>query len=96
MHSKIHAVDEQIRNLVSLRVELNRLSKDWDKRWRRTKQDSRISLEKSGHQKCVSAHQAHAYASTRGSAPALNTPVFASMMMAALDARDQGGATCNL
>ena len=37
MHSKIRAVDEQIRNLVSLRVELNRLSKDWDKRLRRTK-----------------------------------------------------------
>jgi DNA-binding transcriptional MerR regulator len=37
MHSKIRAVDEQIRNLVSLRVELNRLSKDWNKRLRRTK-----------------------------------------------------------
>lgn len=37
MHSKIRAVDEQIRNLVSLRVELNRLSKDWDKRLRRAK-----------------------------------------------------------
>ena len=37
MHSKIRAVGEQIRNLVSLRVELNRLSKDWDKRLRRTK-----------------------------------------------------------
>src|SRR5580693_5070824 len=37
MHSKIRAVDEQIRNLVSLRVELNRLSKDWDKRLRQTK-----------------------------------------------------------
>lgn len=36
MHSKIRAVEEQIRNLVSLRVELNRLSKDWDKRLRRT------------------------------------------------------------
>src|SRR6266566_2538905 len=41
-------------------------------------------------------YQAHAYASTRGSAPALSTPVFTSMMMAALDARDQGGATRNL
>jgi len=37
MHSKIRAVDEQIRNLVSLRVELTRLSKDWDNRLRRTK-----------------------------------------------------------
>jgi len=37
MHSKIRAVDDQIRNLVSLRAELNRLSKDWDKRLRRTK-----------------------------------------------------------
>lgn len=37
MDSKIHAVDEQIKNLVSLRVELNRLSKDWDRRLRRTK-----------------------------------------------------------
>lgn len=37
MHSKLRAVDEQIRNLVSLRGELNRLSKDWDKRLRRTK-----------------------------------------------------------
>jgi hypothetical protein len=41
-------------------------------------------------------HHAHAYASTRGSAPALSTPVFASMRMAPLDARDQGGATRNL
>ena len=37
MHSKIRAVDEQIRNLVSLRVELNRLSKEWDERLRQTK-----------------------------------------------------------
>src|SRR5260370_21711140 len=37
MHSKIRALDEQIRNLVSVRVELNRLSKEWDKRLRRTK-----------------------------------------------------------
>jgi len=37
MHSKINAVDEQIKNLMSLRVELNRLSKDYDKRLRRTK-----------------------------------------------------------
>ncbi len=36
MYSKIRTLDEQIRNLVSLRVELNRLSKDWDKRLRRT------------------------------------------------------------
>jgi DNA-binding transcriptional MerR regulator len=36
MHSKIRAMDEQIRNLVSLRVELNRLLKGWDERLRRT------------------------------------------------------------
>ena len=47
-------------------------------------------------QRIYRPHHAHAYASTRGSAPALSTPVFASMMMAALDARDQGGATRNL
>jgi DNA-binding transcriptional MerR regulator len=37
MRSKIRNVDGQIRNLISLRVELNRLSKEWDKRLRRTK-----------------------------------------------------------
>jgi DNA-binding transcriptional MerR regulator len=37
MHSKIRTLDEQIRNLISLRVELNRLSKEWDKRLRRAK-----------------------------------------------------------
>jgi DNA-binding transcriptional MerR regulator len=37
MRSKIRDVDQQIRNLVSLRVELNRLSNEWDKRLRRTK-----------------------------------------------------------
>jgi DNA-binding transcriptional MerR regulator len=37
MHSKIREIDEQIGNLASLRVEMNRLSKDWDKRLRRTK-----------------------------------------------------------
>ena len=37
MRSKIRDIDEQIRNLVSLRVEMNRLSKAWDKRLRRTK-----------------------------------------------------------
>ena len=37
MRSKIRDVDQQIRNLVSLRVELNRLSKGWDKRLRQTK-----------------------------------------------------------
>ncbi len=37
MHSKIREIDEQIRNLVSLRVEMHRLSKDWDKRLRWTK-----------------------------------------------------------
>ena len=37
MRSKIRDIDEQIRNLVSLRVEMNRLSKAWDKSLRRTK-----------------------------------------------------------
>lgn len=37
MRAKIRDVDEQMRNLVSLRVELNRLSKEWDKRLRRAK-----------------------------------------------------------
>ena len=37
MHSKIRDIDDQIRSLVSLRVEMNRLSKAWDKRMRRTK-----------------------------------------------------------
>jgi DNA-binding transcriptional MerR regulator len=35
--SKIHDLDQQIRNLVSLRAEMNRLSREWDKRLRRTK-----------------------------------------------------------
>jgi len=38
MHSKIRDVDEQITNLVSQRVEMNRLSKAWDKRLRQTTQ----------------------------------------------------------
>jgi DNA-binding transcriptional MerR regulator len=37
MHSKIRDINQQIKNLVSMRVELNRLSKDWDRRLRRTK-----------------------------------------------------------
>ena len=37
MRSKIRDVNQQIRNLVSLRVELNRLSNEWDKRLQRTK-----------------------------------------------------------
>lgn len=37
MRSKIRAMDQQIRNLVSLRIELNRLSEDWDKRLRLAK-----------------------------------------------------------
>lgn len=37
MHSKIRDINQQIRNLVSIRVELNRLSKDWGRRLRRTK-----------------------------------------------------------
>ena len=48
MHSKIRAIDEQIRNLVSLRVELNRLSKDWDKRLRRTKPGQAARLLEAG------------------------------------------------
>lgn len=37
LRSKIHDLDQQIRNLVSLRAEMNRLSRDWDTRLRRTK-----------------------------------------------------------
>ena|SRR5882724_3482196 len=36
LRSKIHDLDRQIKNLVSLRAEMNRLSKEWDKRLRRT------------------------------------------------------------
>src|SRR3954449_12420061 len=39
---------------------------------------------------------AQAYASTRGSAPALRTPVFGSMAMAAFDPNDHAPADCNL
>ena len=37
LRSKIHDLDQQIRNLVSLRTEMIRLSKDWDTRLRRAK-----------------------------------------------------------
>jgi DNA-binding transcriptional MerR regulator len=37
LKSKIFQVDLQLRNLTSLRVELNQVSKDWDTRLRRTK-----------------------------------------------------------
>src|SRR6266699_1826733 len=37
LRSKLLAMDQQIRNLVSLRAEMNRLSKEWDKRLRQTK-----------------------------------------------------------
>ena len=37
LRSKIHNLDQQIRNLISLRAEMNRLSEEWDKRLRRTK-----------------------------------------------------------
>jgi DNA-binding transcriptional MerR regulator len=37
LRSKIHNLDQQIRNLVILRAEMNRLSKDWDKRLRLTR-----------------------------------------------------------
>jgi DNA-binding transcriptional MerR regulator len=39
MRSKILEMDQQIRNLVSLRAEMSRLSREWDKRLRRTKPD---------------------------------------------------------
>ncbi len=35
LRSKIHDLDHQITNLVSLRAEMNRLSREWDKRLRR-------------------------------------------------------------
>ena len=37
LHLKISNIDEQIRSLVSVRVEMNRFSKAWAKRLRRTK-----------------------------------------------------------
>jgi DNA-binding transcriptional MerR regulator len=37
LRSKIHNLDQQIKNLVSLRAEIYRLSRVWDKRLRRTK-----------------------------------------------------------
>jgi MerR family transcriptional regulator, copper efflux regulator len=37
LRAKIHDLDHQIRNLVSLRAEMNRLSREWDKRLRRTR-----------------------------------------------------------
>ena len=41
-------------------------------------------------------YHAQAYASVRGSVPALITPVFGSMTMAASEPLDQGPVTCNL
>jgi len=37
LRSKIHNLDHQIKNLVSLRGEMNRLSKEWDRRLRQTR-----------------------------------------------------------
>jgi DNA-binding transcriptional MerR regulator len=37
LRSKIHDLDQQITNLVSFRAEMNRLSREWDKRLRRTR-----------------------------------------------------------
>jgi DNA-binding transcriptional MerR regulator len=37
LRSRIHDLDQQIKNLVSLRAEMNRLSREWDKRLRRTR-----------------------------------------------------------
>ncbi len=37
LRSKIHGLSQQIKNLVSLRAEMNRLSREWDKRLRRIK-----------------------------------------------------------
>jgi DNA-binding transcriptional MerR regulator len=39
MRSKILEMDRQIRNLVSLRAEMSRLSREWDRRLQRTKPD---------------------------------------------------------
>jgi DNA-binding transcriptional MerR regulator len=36
LRSKIHNLDQRLKNLVSLRAEMHRLSKEWDKRFRRT------------------------------------------------------------
>src|SRR5258708_16154102 len=37
LRSKIHDLGQKIKNLVSLHAEMNRLSREWDKRLRRTK-----------------------------------------------------------
>ena len=37
LRSKIHNLDQQVKNLISLRAEMHRLSKEWDKRLRRTR-----------------------------------------------------------
>ncbi len=37
LHARIRDMSQQIRNLVSLRAEMNRLSREWDKRLRRAK-----------------------------------------------------------
>ena len=37
LRSKIHNLDQQIKNLVSMRAEMNRLSRDWNARLRRAK-----------------------------------------------------------
>src|SRR5689334_8355025 len=41
-------------------------------------------------------YQAQAYASVRGSVPALSTPVLGSMTIAAREPSDQGPVTCSL
>ena len=41
-------------------------------------------------------HHAHAYASTRGSAPALSTPFLSSITMPAFEPSDHGHATLSL
>jgi len=37
LRSKIHNLDHQIKNLLSFRAEMNRLSKEWDNHMRRTR-----------------------------------------------------------
>ena len=60
-----------------------------------------VPVARSKHQKIASGrlvkdYLAQAYASTRGSAPALSTPVFGSMAMAAFEPNDHAPADCNI
>lgn len=52
-----------------------------------------VGFSTDGHEGNQWPYLAQAYASTRGSAAALNTPVFGSIAMAAFEPNDHGFAT---